>query len=457
MDADVAASSASSAVAVRDLLEAQLAEARSREASSSVYVERLTRQLGQAEEAAATLRERVATLELQLAEERRAHAAVQSRADDDSARLEAALHADGGRETRLHEAVGAARSAKDAARAQRAESAVVERVLCFEIGTVERRLGRLERQRDTARAELSLARSQSESSCGANAAIAAAAPIRSPAPSPASSPPGSKTPRAVQSLAAPPAVADDGPSGGGGGAVSEVWPASTTPFVPSWDPRAQQPPASQWQQPQPPQWQQPQPQPPQWQQQQQPQWQQQQPPPPQWQQQQPPQCQPDARVPHPTAAGRLPPAPALSAQRGAELYAAAAQDGGAAQVALRLVQYETALGAERRRAHQALAACRSSETRAKQAEAMVGTLSSQMRVVSVQKGQLAVSLDASLRQLGSAHSELHTHKAMQRSGGAVGAFEVQPSSWSLLHDLHQLHLKLHDAKPPKLGSPPRSL
>ena len=31
------------------------------------------------------------------------------------------------------------------------------------------------------------------------------------------------------------------------------------------------------------------------------------------------------------------------------------------------------------------------------------------------------------------------------------------SSWGLLQDLHQLHLKLHDVKPPLLGSPPRAI
>ena len=61
--------------------------------------------------------------------------------------------------------------------------------------------------------------------------------------------------------------------------------------------------------------------------------------------------------------------------------------------------------------------------------------------------QLASSLDASLRQLGNSYNQNHKPKGPP--------FDPSPGSWGLLQDLHQLHLKLHDVKPPLLGSPPR--
>ena len=144
----------------------------------------------------------------------------------------------------------------------------------------------------------------------------------------------------------------------------------------------------------------------------------------------------------------------ISAQRAAELYAAVASDGGQAQVALRLVQYETALEHERKRTAQALSACKSSEHRAREAEAIARNLHERFRLVSAQRGQLAASLDASLRQLGKTYTDQHKNTERPRP---TGPFQVQPGSWGLLQDLHQLHLKLHDVKAPILGSPPRAL
>lgn len=122
---------------------------------------------------------------------------------------------------------------------------------------------------------------------------------------------------------------------------------------------------------------------------------------------------------------------------------------GDAQVAVRLVQYETALEAERKRTSSALAAVFATEQRAQRAEAMCRDLSGRMHVVSAQRGQLAHSLDASLRQLGSERAE---HAQTTRKA----PFDVAPGSWGLLQDLHQLHLKLHDVKVPVLGSPPKA-
>ena len=68
----------------------------------------------------------------------------------------------------------------------------------------------------------------------------------------------------------------------------------------------------------------------------------------------------------PPAPGQLPPGMTfeglsqLSSRRTAELYAAAASDG---QLAARVMQYETALDSERRKAHQAIAACHASQVR----------------------------------------------------------------------------------------------
>ena len=157
----------------------------------------------------------------------------------------------------------------------------------------------------------------------------------------------------------------------------------------------------------------------------------------------------------------------------AELYAAAATDG---QVASRLVEYETALETERRRASQAIAACHASQRRASESEERLRMTQSQLYLVHTQRGSLAASLDESLRNLGQAHSELHGHRLRQlgqpainaRSGalrgGGFGGFgagvsaglagTLQPGSWGLLQELHQLHLKLHDGKGPLMGAPP---
>lgn len=145
----------------------------------------------------------------------------------------------------------------------------------------------------------------------------------------------------------------------------------------------------------------------------------------------------------------------LPPHRVSELYATAAQDGGAASVAMRLVEYETALDQQRRRTAQALSACQAFEHRAKQSESKLQLLQNQLSVVSGQRGNLAVSLDASLRQLGSAHKELHDHR--MRHHGRPQSFDSQPGSWGLLQDLHQLHLKLHDGRSPALGGPPSTV
>ena len=98
---------------------------------------------------------------------------------------------------------------------------------------------------------------------------------------------------------------------------------------------------------------------------------------------------------------------------------------------------------------------------------------SQLYLVHTQRGSLAASLDESLRNLGQAHSELHGHRLRQLGqpainartgalrGGGFGAGvsaglagTLQPGSWGLLQELHQLHLKLHDGKGPLMGAQP---
>ena len=124
---------------------------------------------------------------------------------------------------------------------------------------------------------------------------------------------------------------------------------------------------------------------------------------------------------------------------------------------MRLVQYEMSLERERKQAQQALAACHASEQRAKDAEARAKLLETQLSVVFTQRSSLAVSLDQSLRQLGTAHEELHSHR-MRMSGKLLPTgLEKQPGSWGLLQDLHQLHLKLHDGTPPAVGAPPSTV
>ena len=103
--------------------------------------------------------------------------------------------------------------------------------------------------------------------------------------------------------------------------------------------------------------------------------------------------------------------------------------------------------AERKRTSQAMQSLHQYEVKARNAEAMCRNLSQRMQVVSAQRGQLASSLDASLRQLGNSYNQNHKPKGPP--------FDPSPGSWGLLQELHQLHLKLHDVKPPLLGSPPR--
>lgn len=89
-------------------------------------------------------------------------------------------------------------------------------------------------------------------------------------------------------------------------------------------------------------------------------------------------------------------------------------------------------------------------------------------MVSSQRGSLAASLDESLRNLGVAQSELNGHRLRQAGQGARASplgpalgdsglpalSPLQPGSWGLLQELHQLHLKLHDGKGPLVGAPP---
>ena len=55
--------------------------------------------------------------------------------------------------------------------------------------------------------------------------------------------------------------------------------------------------------------------------------------------------------------------------------------------------------------------------------------------MSAQRGQLAISLESSLRQLGTAHTEL------QKKAGRAQRAEPSPGAWGLLQELQALQLK----------------
>ena len=364
------------AVAVREVLEGELVDSRQREHTSQIYVERLVQSLGDSENTCAELKVSLDTAQMAKEaataardEQTSARAAAERDAaarlvELDAARTElarveaelatvasslakqkqsaAAAQAQGGTlgtqlDTTQHElALATARLAaqEEKVRAlhvtEELVTSVTERVLGKELSAADRRIARLETQRDTARHELSLDRSHS----------AGALPLR---------------------------------AGGGppfGRAAVAHQPAATPPYV-----------------------------------------------------------LPHAPGPAPTG---------LSSARAAELYAAAASDGGQATVALRLVQYETALAAERKRAAHALSACAASEKRATHAEATCRALAEQMRALRSQRGHLAGQLDTSLRELGNAHHAMSARKS---------TFDPSPSSIGLMLELQQLHVKLHTSPP----------
>ena len=114
-----------------------------------------------------------------------------------------------------------------------------------------------------------------------------------------------------------------------------------------------------------------------------------------------------------------------------------------------------------------------SEARAKQMEGVARQLQDRLNVHLTQRGQMQETLDMSIRQLGASYAQLQNERSRRtsRAWGSAGGdaavppvpgpphpanavmmpssdhhstlFDVQPSSWGLLQDLHQDLYDLH--------------
>jgi len=116
---------------------------------------------------------------------------------------------------------------------------------------------------------------------------------------------------------------------------------------------------------------------------------------------------------------------------------------------IRRIRYvESQLEDANRRATDACSRAQASEHRARNCEAALESLKAQFAQLDYKRGQLAMSLDTSLRQLGSAHNALREKEdALSRMRHRAPHTDEHPG---LLHDLALLQLKLHGNAGPLL-------